>query len=104
MSSVKETISKEENGRNLWKTLHLRAYNHKGGDDSIFIRDFSNSIPRYMTGCKCSEHWNRWITYNRPRFEPKLYFAWTVKAHNAVNFKLGKKQLTIEEAEATLCH
>lgn len=97
-----KTKTKEENGRELWKTLHLRAYNHKGGDDSAFIREFTNSIPQYMTGCKCSEHWNKWLIYNRPRFDTKYYFAWTVKAHNAVNYKLRKKQLTLAEAEAEL--
>jgi hypothetical protein len=95
------TGTKEENGRYLWKSLHTRAYNHDGKDDSLFIKNFSQSVPQYMTGCKCSEHWNRWIANNKPRhFDKDRYFTWTVFAHNAVNFKLGKKQLSIEEATA----
>ena len=49
--------------------------------------------------CGCDEFWIRWSSVNKPGYASEGdYFAWSVKAHNAVNQKLGKKTLTIEEA------
>jgi hypothetical protein len=83
----------------LWNELHTRALNFTGKDDSIFIRNWGNRIPRFKKGCKCKEFWTIWSRNNPPTYYPAdAYFAWTVKAHNAVNTKLGKKTFTVEEA------
>ena len=80
----------------LWKQLHIRALgNHI--NDQAFIAEFTRKIPRYTTGCRCKEFWTNWIRGNRPTYGDE-YFEWTVKAHNAVNRKLGKPILTVEEA------
>ena len=84
----------------LWKQIHTRALNYKGENDSKFLQSWSAQIPRYTSGCKCKEFWLKWKTANPPTFKPTdAYFAWTVKAHNAVNQKLGKKILTVTEAK-----
>lgn len=85
-------------GRSLWKELHLRAYKHDGSDDHLFIAQFSKKIPRYMKGCSCNEFWTKWKKDHPPVFTRKCYFEWTVRVHNAVNEKLGKPTICLQEA------
>ena len=82
----------------LWKELHENAFKYQGTNDAIFLARFGRKIPRYRTGCKCREFWNNWIRQNPPTYTNPEYFAWTVKAHNAVNAKLSKPIMKLEEA------
>ena len=83
--------------QDLWAGWHKRALNFKGKDDSPYLREFGQKIPRFTTGCKCKEFWNRWLKQNPPVYGNK-YFEYTVKCHNAVNKKLGKPEYTVEQA------
>lgn len=80
----------------LWKELHIRSLQLKEEDITKYLLEFSNKIPRYTIGCKCREFWILWVRNNPPDF--KNFFNWTVKGHNAVNQKLNKPLLTVEEA------
>lgn len=80
----------------LWKQLHTRALIVKD-NDSNFIIEFENKIPRYITGCRCKEKWVIWRVKNPPTYGEK-YFEWTVAGHNHVNKDLGKPELSVEEA------
>ena len=83
----------------LWKELHTNAYKYTGTNDSAFLTAFGRKIPRYIKGCSCQEFWNNWVRTNPAVYGPnKEYFAWTVKTHNAVNKKLGKPEMTLEDA------
>lgn len=88
----------------LWKELHLRALNHKGGDDSAYLLAFAKRIPRFTTGCACREHWRTIYSQNRPGFvvtaNKNEYFEWTVKMHNEINKKINKPQYTVEQAKS----
>jgi hypothetical protein len=54
-------------------------------------------IPQY--GCSCKRFYAEWKAANPPDFSsPEAFFAWGVALHNAVNSKLGKPEITIEEA------
>lgn len=86
----------------LWIELHTRALNFKEALDHQYLYQFGARIPRYTTGCKCREFWTVWIRKNPPDF--KNYFEWTVKAHNAVNKKLNKPEITVEEARKLYQH
>ena len=84
----------------LWRELHKRALANKGQNESHFLKDFSNKIPRYTSGCKCKEHWTNWTKNNPPIYGSKgEFFAWTVAAHNSVNQRLGKPSYTVEQAK-----
>ncbi len=84
---------------NLWKELHTNALTYTGIDNTRFLRRFGRKIPKYSTGCSCREFWKIWIKANPPVYGSNgEYFAWTVKAHNAVNKKLGKPEITVDEA------
>jgi hypothetical protein len=54
-------------------------------------------IPQY--GCSCKRFYAEWKAANAPDFSsPEAFFAWGVRLHNAVNAKLGKPEITIDEA------
>ena len=83
----------------LWKELHTRALNFKGADDTVYLNQFKNRIPRTTTGCKCKEHYIIWMKNNPPKFGKNgEYFAWSVALHNEVNKRLGKPTYSVEEA------
>jgi hypothetical protein len=83
----------------LWKQLHIRALNHKEDHDIAFLMNFIRTIPRYTSGCHCKEHFLAWRNNNPVEYGPNYeYFKWTVRAHNAVNEKLGKATMSYEEA------
>lgn len=84
----------------LWQQLHQHALQHKDGtNDTAWIATWSKQLPRFTTGCKCNEHWVKWLKANKPNFTTRdTYFAWTVRAHNAVNARLGKPEYTVEQA------
>ena len=99
---------------NLWNELHTRALEfekklgHNGVDEldkltehikkeeRLYLHRFGMKIPRYTKGCKCQEFWNNWYKANPPTFDK--YFEWTVKTHNAVNKKLHKAEISVDEA------
>ena len=84
----------------LWKELHTNAISYTGIDNKSFLNNFGKNIPRYTSGCACNEFWKKWLKANPPVYgDNGEYFAWTVKAHNAVNTKLKKPQLTVDEAK-----
>ena len=85
----------------MWSELHQHALNHTtGNDDSIWLKQWSTKIPRYTKGCKCNEHWGKWLAFNKPDFSSaEKYFDWSVKAHNAVNIRLGKQELSSLEVK-----
>ena len=49
--------------------------------------------------CDCKDGYQQILSEMPPDFStPEAFFAWGVALHNAVNRKLGKPELTIEEA------
>lgn len=89
----------------IWRELHMRCLNHPSGKNDIHWLQtvWIPKIPRYSsygTQCKCKEHWYKWYTQNHPDFSTKdSYFEWSVRSHNAVNLKLHKPILSVEEAK-----
>lgn len=86
----------------LWKELHTRALKYVPNvrGDLTWLQEWSRKIPRFTKGCACNEHWGKWYRLNPPDFKTSdTYFAWTVKAHNAVNERLNKPLITVEQAK-----
>jgi len=83
----------------LWIQLHTRALNHKEDHDIVFLMQWIRSIPYYTSNCRCREFFTNWMKTNPIQYGPHLeYFKWTVKAHNAVNVKLSKPEMSVEDA------
>jgi hypothetical protein len=78
--------------RSLWAKLHSGIIH-----DEATLAEWELSIPQY--GCQCKAFYQAWKADNAPDFSSlEAFFAWGVRLHNAVNAKLGKPQITLEEA------
>ena len=78
-----------EQSRELWEELHL-----KKGADAKWLAGWVKRIPKF--GCACREGFERILRKIPPRFDD--WHKWTWEAHNAVNAKLGKPEITFDEA------
>lgn len=78
-----------ERGRKLWAELHT-----KQDATPEWFALWMQRVPSF--GCGCRNAFAAIIAVNPPQYDD--WFAWTVEAHNAVNDKLNKPQITIEEA------
>ena len=80
-----------QQGRFAWSKLH--SYR---GCDPQWLDIWQYLIP---ARCDCKDGYQKIIEEYPPDFSsPDAFFAWGVALHNAVNRKLGKPELTIEEA------
>lgn len=78
--------------KNPWIDLHDGTVH-----DALSLANWELNIPQY--GCQCKKFYAEWKAENEPDFtSPDGFFAWTVRLHNAVNVKLGRPELTIDEA------
>lgn len=82
------------NSQQLWAELHRRGLAAPPGqDDGAWLIEFRMQLP--CGGCRL--HWDAFCASMPPDWGN--YFAWTVAAHNEVNRRLGKPELTVEEAK-----
>ena len=76
-------------GPRLWQKLHTTKH-----ADAAWLAGFSAGIP-----CgECHAHWRALLADTPPDYGN--WFAWTVGAHNAVNRRLGKPEMTLADAVA----
>ena len=77
-------------GPAMWEELH-----RKRDVDQAWLDGFTNRIP-----CgSCAQHWRELLAELPPVFG-EGFFEWSWRVHNAVNAKLGKPGLTLDEARA----
>lgn len=86
----------EERGRALWAQLHIR---YLRADPTLWypvaervnLTVFTLNVP-----CgECRTHWVRYMNDHPPDLSsPAAAFAWSVRAHNAVNARLGRDGYT----------
>jgi hypothetical protein len=78
-------------GQFAWAKLHSYT-----GNDPQWLDLWQYFIPQR---CDCKDGYQKILEEMPPDFtSPDAFFAWGVALHNAVNLKLGKPQLTIDEA------
>lgn len=79
-------------GEPPWTRLHTYR-----GCDPVWLAEWELSIPGY--GCQCRRDYAIYKASTPPDFSsPEALWLWGVELHNWVNRKLGKPELTIEEA------
>jgi hypothetical protein len=82
---------KAKQGQFAWAKLH--GYR---GCDPQWLDIWQYLIPQR---CDCKDGYQRILAEMPPDYtSPEAFFAWGVRLHNAVNAKLGKPEITIEEA------
>ncbi len=77
-----------------WSDLHKYQPSLDLKTNLLWMQDFSSRVP--SVGCSCQAEWHQFIRHNPPDWTN--WFAWTVRAHNAVNLRLGKAVLSLEAA------
>jgi len=77
---------------NAWTFLH--SYR---GCDPAWLKKWEGIIPRGR--CDCKTGYLEILKDYPPDFSsPEAFFSWGVELHNAVNRKLGKPEMTLDEA------
>jgi Erv1/Alr family protein len=84
-------------GPKLWAALHTRPRLWTDATaERVWLTSFS---ARIRGGCSCRAEWVKIVTDDPPDLScPEAYFEWGVRAHNAVNRKLGKPELGVVTA------
>jgi len=75
----------------LWAECHT-----KQDATPDWFADWLNRVP--SIGCSCQRDFINYVEANPPDFND--FYKWSVDAHNFVNEKLGKPELTLDEAKA----
>jgi hypothetical protein len=89
--AAKAERNKARQGRFAWAKLH--GYR---GCDPQWLDIWQYLIP---ARCDCKDGYQKILEQMPPDFSsPEAFFAWGVRLHNAVNAKLGKQQITLDEA------
>ena len=82
----------EAQGQFVWSKLH----GYKGCDPQ-WLEIWEYLIPKF--GCSCTNDYQSYKASTPPDFtSPESLWLWGFNLHNHVNRKLGKPELTIEEA------
>ena len=84
------------NGPRFWAELHLLGVRHRQGKNMTgWLNDWRDSIP--FNGCPCKEHLDNWFSENPPDWN--RFFEWGIDLHNAVNLRIGKPTMDVENAK-----
>ena len=97
-------------GKYFWGTMHLSALGAPDVFDATLAntyKTFFNQIANVLPCHSCKEHLAQ--TYQNILIDNALtgshdLFAWTVGIHNAVNVRLGKPIMTVDDARKKWMH
>lgn len=88
-------------GPRMWAELHHWALGLRVASDAdrAQARQWLNHFARRIPCGDCRRQWTRMVYDNPPPLDnPENAFAWTVRCHNAVNERLGKATLPLDDA------
>ena len=97
-------------GHHLWIAIHYVAMGYPDQpteQDKKNYATFLRSVGPVLPCKMCVGHFERLVTEEVPLDSDALasresLFEWSVRAHNKVNQRLGKKEMTVEEARTYL--
>jgi hypothetical protein len=92
--TVPETPRILREGSRYWAELHLFALRHNGKQSAGWLKDWVESLP--FDGCPCKKHLEQHLGDNPPVWND--FFVWTIELHNAVNIRIGKPLMDVENA------
>lgn len=90
-----------ENQRLHWRALHTFPFSDKWSCENRckWWKQWNDTIPN--VNCDCRRHWRELVEEFPPVFTSReAFFEWSVKAHNRVNVRLGKPEVSLKEATA----
>ena len=81
-------------GSRYWAELHLFALRHCSKNSHVWFQGWLAALP--FDGCPCEKHLKEYLVENPPEWE--RFFDWTVELHNAVNVRIGRATIDVENA------
>jgi hypothetical protein len=85
-------------GPRAWAELHLFALRHEatrhGVSAASWFADWVADLP--FDGCPCKGHLHEFLACNPPDWDK--FFSWSVNLHNAVNARIGKLTIGLDQA------
>jgi len=85
-------------GPRAWAELHIFALRHEakrqGVSEASWFENWVSDLP--FDGCPCKGHLHEFLAHNPPDWDK--FFAWSVNLHNAVNARIGKLTIGVEQA------
>lgn len=84
------------NYRKIWRKLHTLARDIKTDKDKDEFIAYVNTLAPFIPCGPCRGHFKSYITQHPPTKDQDL-FLWAFTFHNAVNERLRKPILTLEE-------
>lgn len=92
---VVNSLSLIDSQRKLWEELHTYKW-ISSQDAQMWLNHFNSRVP-----CgECKMHWFNLITDFPPDFSSQeAFFEWGIAAHNKVNKRLEKPEISLEEAK-----
>jgi len=85
-------------GAERWAELHRRS--RLPVANPALELEFIRWLATGLESCSCNAHWREYLRQNPPDVTNiDAYWRWTVAAHNVVNRRLGKREVSEEEAE-----
>lgn len=93
-ASISETPQILAKGAMFWAELHLYALRHTGKNSQGWLNEWISAIP--FEGCPCEKHLKCFLGDNPVDWS--TFFEWTVDLHNAVNIRIGKPLIDVENA------
>lgn len=95
-------------GKHQWTSIHFIALGYPSHSPPENLKDtyrryFIEILPEILPCMTCREHLKKTLNEQHPLMPKHLegrdaLFEWTVSLHNVVNARLGKAQITLEEA------
>lgn len=104
MSNHSRLHNPNYSGPGIWFSMHTDAAAAKTSEDKKYVcKQIRNKQAKFP--CKdCKEHFGFYLQNNPPEStingSEDALFLWTVNFHNAVNFRLGKPQVSYEDAKS----
>ena len=91
-------------GPSAWDFLHTATFAYPDAPcaaDRNAAREFFTHLGAMLPCVHCRTHYQQWIRSNPVRTESREVLArWLVDAHNDVNRRTGKREVSFEEAKA----
>jgi hypothetical protein len=83
-------------GPSIWNTIHHAAISADKSKNGSDFKKFIFAIGPLLPCFTCKEDFEAYLKSSAP--QESHYFEWSVKAHNYVNKKLGKTQISMDDA------
>lgn len=96
------------NGHHYWAVIHLTAWyfpDEPTPEESLNAKEFMEKLAQELICNLCRHHFGEYVKNHPPDTSSRsAFFRWTVDAHNFVNRRLKKPEVSYEQASQDVTH